>query len=221
MRIIALLAALLALFGTDARAAAWPQERGAWFASLTTQLSWPQDITTWVSTAPTGRFDALYLEYGATEKLTLGLDLGRSVSGGSKTVAFLQYPTLPDASELKAAVQLGIGQIDGRQVVRPGLLLGRGREGGWIAADLLIEQPVTGDPFDVKLDLTWGLNLAKDRKLILQVQTGRAAGDMGFVRLAPSLVVPLRGSLSTEIGGTWGLAGDGSMGLKLGIWARF
>ena len=221
MRLIALMAALLALFGTQAHAAAWPQERGAWFASLTTHLSWPQDITTWASYAPTGRYDALYLEYGLTDRLTVGLDLGRSVSGGGKTVAFLQFPALPETSALKAAVQLGIGQIDGRQVIRPGLLLGLGRDGGWLAGDLLIEQPVTGAPFDIKLDMTWGLNLPKERKLILQVQTGRHAGDPAFVRLAPSIVVPLRGPFSTEIGAAWGLSGDDSMGLKLGIWTQF
>lgn len=221
MRIIAFMAALLALLGTDATAAAWPQERGAWFASLTTHLGWPQDLSSWTSAAPASRYDALYIEYGASDRLTIGLDLGRSVSGGAKTVAFLQFPVLPEASALKAAVQFGIGEIDGREVIRPGLLLGLGRDGGWLAADLLLEQPVTGDPFDLKLDMTWGLNLPRDRKLILQLQTGRHAGDPAFLRLAPSLVVPLRGRLAGEIGMTWGLAGDDSVGLKLGLWSTF
>ena len=64
-----------------AAASAWPQEKGSGFASAAVHLSWPQDIRTWQSTDPTGRYDALYFEYGLTDRLTAGLDLGRRDEG--------------------------------------------------------------------------------------------------------------------------------------------
>ncbi|SFD65463.1 hypothetical protein [Roseivivax sediminis] len=222
MRILAW-ACMVALIcaATGAAAGAWPRERGTWYASGAVHLSWPRAIETWTSTEPTGRYDALYLEYGLTRKLTLGLDLGRAVSGEIKTIGFLQYPITPQDWPIKAAVQLGFGRIAGRQVVRPGLSLGRGWDGGWLAADALVEQPTDGARFDVKLDMTYGIKLPKERKLILQMQTGQQAGDPAFARFAPSVVFPLRGPLSLELGGTWGLTGDNSMGLKIGLWAEF
>jgi hypothetical protein len=53
------------------------------------------------------------------------------------------------------------------------------------------------------------------------VQTGLPDGQDAFVRVAPSLVVPLRGPVSLETGVTWGLTGDPSMGLKFGVWTEF
>jgi hypothetical protein len=204
-----------------AAASAWPQEKGSGFASAAVHLSWPQDIRTWQSTDPTRRYDALYFEYGLTDRLTAGLDLGRAISGAIKSVGFLQLPlTAPDAP-LKAAGQLGLGVIDGAEVVRPGLSLGMGWERGWLAADALVEQPLDGNAFDVKLDMTFGLNLPRDRKLILQLQSGQQAGDPAFLRVAPSVVIPLLGPVSAELGGIWGLVGDDSMGLKLGVWTEF
>ncbi|WP_234984155.1 hypothetical protein [Roseivivax jejudonensis] len=206
---------------TDAAAGAWPRERGAWFASATVNLTWPQDLGDVDRAAPDGRYDALYLEYGLTDRITLGLDVGRSVSGEAKLVAFAQHPVLPADAPLRAAAQLGIGKIDDRDVLRPGLSVGRGWEGGWLSTDALLEQPFDGTGADVKLDATWGLRLRADRRLILQLQTGKQTGDPAFARLAPSLVMPLRGPLSAEVGGTYGVTGDDSVGLKLGLWAEF
>ncbi|MHA6347566.1 hypothetical protein [Roseivivax sp. CAU 1761] len=221
-RACAAAAMLIALAPGPAAAGAWPREPGSVFASLATHLSWPQDIATWTSSAPTGRYDALYLEYGLTPRLTLGLDLGRGVSGSAKTAAFLRLPLGPPERDLKLAIELGLGQIDGALRLRPGLNLGYGFARGWLAADLVVEQPLSGAAPDVKLDLTFGLTLPAARKLILQLQAGQQAGDPAFLRLAPSLVVPLGESrFSAEIGGAWGLAGDASMGLKLGLWAQF
>ncbi len=220
-RTFAIVAVLAAALAGPAAGGAWPREAGSWFASATVHLSWPRDLESWESSAPTARYDALYLEYGMTERLTLGLDLGRSVSGAVKTVAFVQFPVSPEAARVKVAAQLGFGVIDGQQVVRPGLLLGTAWRRGWLAADALVEQPIDGGAPDIKLDLTYGIHLREERKLLLQLQTGREAGDPAFLRLAPSLVTPWRGPLSLEIGGAVGLAGDDSVGLKLGLWAEF
>ncbi|SDI23423.1 hypothetical protein [Salipiger marinus] len=210
----------LCLLASGALAGAWPQAKGAGFASATVRLSWPQDLGTWTSLEPTGQYRTLYVEYGLTERLTLGLDLGRSVSGDVKTVAFLRWPLRQSDPGLRVAAEVGLGQIDGAAVLRPGLSLGLGRDWGWMAADALVELP-GGGRAAAKLDLTLGLHLPSDRMLLLQVQSGAPADGPGFVRLAPSLVTPLFRKVQTEIGGSWSLTGDRTMGVTMGLWTRF
>ena len=83
MAIIRGLTLALALAGLagHASAGAWPREEGSLFVSSLARLSWPQDTTTWTSYEPTGEYYTLYVEYGLTERLTVGLDLGRAISG--------------------------------------------------------------------------------------------------------------------------------------------
>lgn len=201
-------------------AGAWPRAEGTWFATAATRLAWPQDTTTWVSLAPTQDYQTLYVEYGLTAAWTLGLDLGRSVSGADKTIGFVQYPIRNRDTGLKATVQLGIGQLAGAQVVRPGLSLGWGLRRGWLSLDSVAEVAI-GAGTDWELDVTWGRRLAGERLLILQAQLGDPAIDPPFARLAPSFVFPLTESLQVETGVTYGLRGDASMGLKFGLWATF
>ena len=223
MRTVPLLIALAAsgCGAKDAAAGAWLRERGSLFASASARLSWPQDITTWTSLEPTGQYYTFYAEYGLTERLTVGMDLGRSVSGDGKGVAFLRLPLRDRDSGLKIATELGLGQIDGTPVLRPGLSLGLGLRHGWLSADGLAEDAPLSGQVDLKLDLTWGWNLPGDRHLILQVQTGAPHGDAPFARLAPSVVVPVTERLSAEVGATWGVTGDASMGVLVGLWAEF
>ena len=225
-----LLAALfLPLLAGAAVAGAWPREKGQVFLSGAARLNWPQELEHWTSYEPTGQYYTLYLEYGLTDRITVGFDLGRSVSGNGKSVGFLRLPVRDKAGGLKIAAELGLGKIDGHPVIRPGLSLGLGLERGWLAADGFAEIAWVDDsdyiaPFlgvDYKLDLTWGRNLARDRKLILQVQTGKPWGEPFFARFAPSLVLPVTDVFSAELGVTWGATGDSSMGVLLGFWSSF
>lgn len=106
-------------------------------------------------------------------------------------------------------------------VLRPGLSLGLGFRHGWLSADGLAEISLGSGETDYKLDLTWGLNLWEERKLIVQFQTGQQFGDPAFVRIEPTIVQPLTKRLKTQIGGSYGLLGDTSMGLTFGLWAEF
>ena len=223
MAIIRGLTLALALAGLagHASAGAWPREEGSLFVSSLARLSWPQDVTTWTSYEPTGEYYTLYVEYGLTERLTVGLDLGRAISGGGKDVAFLRMPLGRADRRLKLAAELGLGQIEGAMVLRPGLSLGLGFRHGWLSADGLAEISLGSGETDYKLDLTWGLNLWEERKLIVQFQTGQQFGDPAFVRIEPTIVQPLTKRLKTQIGGSYGLLGDTSMGLTFGLWAEF
>ncbi|MCE0506940.1 MULTISPECIES: hypothetical protein [unclassified Roseivivax] len=214
------LALLACLPAALAEAGAWPREKGALFVSTTSYLSWSQDLTTWTSYYPSARYDTLFIEYGLTERWTVGLDLGRSVSGATKTVAFATRPFARPVLGLQVAPTLGIGQIDGMQVIRPALSLGKGADWGWLAADFAAELfPERGET-DVKLDLTMGAKFGR-RRAMVQFQGGQQAGDAPFLRVVPSVTTPLFKRYELELGGSYGVIGDSSMGLKLGLWAEF
>ncbi len=220
-RILALF--LTFLVAVQAQAGAWPRQKGAGFASSAVRLSWPQDVSTWVSAEPTSNYYTTYLEYGLTDRLTIGFDLGHAVSGSGKKIAFFQLPLRNKDRGPVVSGQLGFGQISGDWVLRPGVSFGWGRPNGWVSIDSVAEIHLDRGTTDYKLDVTWGRNLPRDRKLIVQIQTGETALDPAFVRLAPSLVTPLgrRKRVKLETGATWGLTGDTSMGLKMGVWLDF
>lgn len=220
-RFVALFGLILLFCTSLAQAGAWPRDKGKGFATTATRLSWPQDLDHWTSSNPTQEYYTAYLEYGLTDRVTLGLDLGRSVSGDGKTVGFIQWPLRSAGKGPVISVALGFGKIGGESVLRPGLFMGWGLEKGWVTVEALSEYQIETGLTDHKIDLTWGRNLAKDRKLILQVQTGKPAIDPAFVRFAPSIVFPAGKRLKLETGATWGLMGDTSMGLKFGIWTEF
>ncbi|MDO6584893.1 hypothetical protein Q4543_05130 [Salipiger sp. 1_MG-2023] len=218
---LALLAGLCAAPGGSVQAGAWPREKGTWFASGLVRLSWPQDRETWVSAAPSDRYSSVYVEYGPSEKITLGLDIGRPLYGTGKDIAFLRYPLRADDRPLKIAAELGFGRIEGQTVLRPGLMLGYGWKHGWLAADALAEIPVQTRAPDFKLDMTFGLNLPKDFKVMAQLQTGKPYLRAPDAKIEASLVVPIYRSLSAQLGGSWGLIEDETMGLTFGLWNEF
>ncbi|WP_136442919.1 hypothetical protein [Pacificoceanicola onchidii] len=215
-------AIVLSLWGATLSAGAWPREKGHGFFSTAVRLAWPQNLEHWTSSNPTEQYYTLYLEYGLTDRLTFGLDLGRSVSGDGKTVGFLQWPLRDRDRGPKVAFALGLGRIGEQTVVRPGLSVGWGLKKGWVTLDTLAEYQVESGLMDYKMDITWGRNLKNDRKVLLQVQTGQPAEDPAFLRLAPSYVFPVgKRGMMVETGVTYGVTGDTSMGLKLGIWRNF
>ncbi len=216
-----LLALALTCFGTAAFCGAWPREEGKLFVSAASRLKWPQDMKSWTSTNPIDVYDTVYLEYGFSDKLTIGVDWGRSVSGQTKKIIFAQTPLRLQSTGSVMSVQFGLGQIHDERVIRPGLSIGWPRPNGWISIDSTIEfVPRTRDT-DLKIDATWGRNLPKNRKLILQLQTGDSDTDPPFLRIAPSIVLPAGRRFKTELGGAWGLIGDDTMGIKMGVWAEF
>lgn len=216
-----LLVALCLSGASPAVAGPWPREDGAGFFSATARFVWPYDAQ---GGAARNTYLTLYSEYGLTDRLTGGLDLGHSVSGDSKMIAFLRLP-LPAPEGWAMATELGFGSIAGETVFRPTLSVGRGLDGprgaGWISLEGTVEYGLGTGETDLKLDATWGQALPGDRVLIFQVQGGQPAGEPAFLRLAPSLVTPLRGGLRAEVGVTVGLAGNTGLGLLFGLWRDF
>ena len=219
------------LWATPLSAGAWPRAAGSGFASLSLWQSGP------FSAVP-GRYTALYVEYGATPRLTFGLDAGRGVSGATKTVVFLRRPLLTWREHILTA-EIGLGQIAGQPVLRPGLSYGTGfqtRHGsGWLAVDTLLELGIDTGETDFKTDITVGFTPAATLTSwlwpddatpprltgMLQLQAGSAADAPAFLRLAPSVTYRLRGNTRLEIGAFRSLRGPVEAGLKLGIWTEF
>ncbi len=204
-----------------ASAGAWPREKGTGFTATSVRLSWPKDVLLTHKKLEPIQYNTFYFEYGLNHRLTVGLDLGRSVSGKDKTILFFKLPVRNAEDGPKISAHLGFGQVAGDTVIRPGLSLGWGLKNGWISIDAFSEFGVTHGKSDSKVDITWGRKYPNDHKLILQLQTGDPATDPPFARLAPSYVFPLSDRLKLETGASWGLFGDDSLGLKVGVWASF
>jgi hypothetical protein len=215
-------------------AGSWPREAGTGFASL----------SQWQGLGTSDGYTALFLEYGLTRRLTLGIDTGRSVSGDGKAVMFLRVPVLRLLGGPVAA-EIGYGEIGGQRVLRPGLSWGRSftrpRWQGWVAVDSRVELGLDRSRLDEKTDITFGLTPRRpdgqtaDWTVMLQVQTGvvdireqlfllQTEGiqpGASFVRLVPSVTYRLREGLDLEIGYFRALDGTGAQGIKLGLWSSF
>ncbi|GGG71375.1 hypothetical protein GCM10011415_19020 [Salipiger pallidus] len=215
------LMAALTLSGGPAQAGAWMRETSSWFVSTTTRLVWPKDVPAAKARADGWTYHTIYAEYGVSERLTLGVDIGVPREGEPKVIVFMRKPIRQPDTGTQIAWDLGVGTIAGDTVIRPGLGIGRGLENGWLNADAMAEISVGEAGMAFKLDLTYGINLARDRKIVLQVQSSKTAEDPFSATFAPSVIFPLTDSLSAEVGGSYGFHEDETMGLLLGLWADF
>lgn len=212
---MACLAMVLLLWGTTmAGAGAWPRSKGHLFVATAHYAN------------PGGGYSGLYLDFGLTPRLGLGLDWGRSVSGKQKSVVFLRRPVLVDRlpGNLAVAAELGLGVIDQRWVLRPGLSLGRGvtvgGRSGWVSGDVLAELDRDGG-LDLKADLTLGVTFSPRLTGMVQMQMGQPRHDPQFVRVVPSVLWRLRGGAQVEFGLTQEVQGGGATGIKIGLWREF
>ena len=231
---LALVLCALAALAGPVNAGAWPREAGTGFSSL----------SLWQGRDSADSYTALFLEYGLLPRLTLGLDAGRSVSGQTKSVVFLRAPFGRTMGGLVAA-ELGLGEIAGRPVLRPGVSWGHGitrpRWKGWLAVDTLMEVDLETRQIDVKADVTLGVTpqsdagLPSDWTFMVQVQTGLISlqdslyllhtegitPEPAFLRIVPSVTYQLREGMHLELGLYRGLNGSSEQGVKLGLWSRF
>lgn len=199
-------------------AGAWPRAKGQTFLATAGQVDAPDE------TGLARQSFTLYAEYGATERLTLGLDLGGDALRMTKAIAFARWPVGQDARTWKIAVEIGVGQVSEQSVLRPGLSLGRGLtlwgRQGWAAFD---GRAVIfgGGEVTLESDLTLGIAISTRGKVLAQVQTGQEAGGRPYARFAPSYVHETKPGAQLEFGVIVPLSGEGERGLKLGLWRSF
>ena len=204
---------LVMLAAAPLHAGAWPRGKGKAFVSA---LTYATEFDT---------YTGLYAEWGVSDRLTFGLDLGRAVSGNAKAVGFLRLHMGDDSRRTRLAWEMGLGRIDGRAVLRPGVNWGRGLRlagrDGWVAADSVAEVFLDTGEIDVKTDLTFGLALTARQSAMIQLQAGARHGDDPFLRLVPSVVSDIGRNTRLELGITQSLLGARETGVKLAVWMAF
>lgn len=199
-----------------AQAGAWPREKGQVFLSFSSQFE--ERDENGINRQSYG----FYAEYGATGRLTLGLDVNGDVLRMSKVIAFLRWPVGRADRPLKFAIEIGAGQVEEDTALRPGLSVGRGftlgQRHGWLNADL---RAILGGVTAFETELTAGLSVTARTKLIVQLQAGAPDQGQDYLRLAPSLVYEMRPGAQLELGLLEPLSGGGERGVKLGLWRQF
>lgn len=197
---------------------AWPRAKDTAFVATSAQIEGPDEHGFYSQNF------SLFAEYGLTERLTLGIDVGGDAVRMSKAVGFLRWPVGPAERPLKLAVEFGAGRVQGETALRPGFNIGRGikllERYGWLAVDsraVLFE----GGAVSLEGEATFGLSVTARSKVILQLQAGAPDEGRDYTRFAPSFVHQIRPGIHIEAGLVEPLTGGGHRGFKLGLWRNF
>lgn len=198
-----------------ASAGPWPREAGKAFLTL----SWERDLIRDIGYA------GVYGEYGLTDRLTLGLDIGADPNGLSKAIAFARIPFGQSPGGMRLALEMGTGVADKRPVMRPAMSFGRGLNmagrSGWLTLD--IRAMVFQDTFDTawESDLTLGLNATARGKAIIQLQTGQPVTGDAYIKLGSSWVMQGPPGRHIEFGLVTGLKNNDALAAKIALWHDF
>ncbi|MDT8328520.1 MAG: hypothetical protein RQ750_14240 [Roseovarius sp.] len=218
LRRLVLAVIILHCLATLAQAGAWPREKGKTFLTNSGQVEGPDEYGFYKPTF------GIYGEYGLTERLTAGADIGGDGVQMSKVIGFLRWPLRDPARKTKLALEFGLGQVEEENALRPGLSLGRGfslwDRNGWVALD---NRAVvfSGGNIALESDFTFGLSSSPKTKIILQVQTGQPANGEAYGRFAPSFVYETKPGQHIEFGVSQMFYGGRKHGVKLGLWRNF
>ncbi len=214
-------AALWFLSAAAAHAGAWPREEGGVFSSFGGNVALFGAAARPVYYDPT-----VYLEYGLTERLTLGLD-GYTADRGDagSMLVFARYALDDGSGTHRFATSLGIGytllptgSLD--ETVRIGLHWGRGLEDGWLAVDATATVLRDNDT-QIKIDSTWGQALNERFTSVLNVEAGLGLSGDFYAKVTPSIVFEVSPVISVRAGFVQALTGDRGGGLLLQAWVEF
>ncbi|QYX55872.1 hypothetical protein K1T73_12420 [Roseovarius sp. SCSIO 43702] len=210
---------LLIFLAGHAQAGAWLRPEGAGFLSFSTHLKKPETLT------DPAMYSAIYAEYGAKPRLTLGIDAGYDDLGQYKAFAFLVRPIERRGDTWRLSYELGLGAINSDLALRPGLAIGRGfaigETPGWVSVESRAEIVPGDGAVTLATDVTLGLSPWDRSKLILQLQAGGTLESPPWLRIAPSYVRRMKKGRHLEIGVTAGLSNAESFGVKFGVWREF
>ncbi len=212
-----LLLVMLPWLASAAMGGAWPRAKGEGFLAASGTVEERDEFGLYRQSF------SLYAEYGATGRLTFGVDLGGDALRMTKAIAFVRWPLRDLARKTKLALEVGLGQVEHENALRPGLSIGRGiaigKHHGWLNADTRAILWESGTAFEV--DLTAGLSLGARVKAMMQLQAGVPDQGQDYLRLAPSITYEMRPGAHLELGLTEPLWGGGARGVKLGLWRSF
>lgn len=221
--------AILALcVAAQAEAGAWARGEGNTF------VAFAYTVTAEPGSLGASAFDphgylSLMVERGLSQRYTFGLDAGSDDGDGYSLVAYLSRNFGPAEAHNRYAAHFGIGYADVGPTTTPlvylGASLGRGFQtswgSGWAALDTAVHYRTGTGGLVVKGDLTLGLNSGDRTKMFVQLQSGRYARSNVYVRAVPTVAYQIAPGRHLELGVSLGVAGDRTVGLKLGTWLEF
>lgn len=217
------LAILLLCLATDmASAGAWARTEGELFIAAGGNFLLSDGARLPVHYDPT-----LYAEFGASERVTLGLDLHTADAGRiGSAYFFASFPIGDLESDNKFAANFALGmRIDAfsapETLLRGGISWGRGLETGWLAIDATATYGTNDSTFRPKVDATWGRNWSDKWTTSLQLQTGQGFTNDYYAKIAPSLIYNFNEDIKIHLGAVKGLTGDRGAGLKLETWLTY
>jgi hypothetical protein len=218
---LALVAAFLSGAG-PAAAGAWSRDKGELFLSFGGNVALFEGATRPVHYDPT-----LYIEYGLTDRLTVGFD--GYTSDATEVVngfVFLRYPLGTGDGRQRLAVSLAAGasEIPGLALEatgRLGLHWGYGLAQGWLAADATSVLGLAGGEREGKVEFTWGQPLTPRWTGILQLQGGIGFSGDTYAKVTPSVMFNLSDQTRLRAGFVQALTGDQGSALTLEVWLTF
>lgn len=210
------------LAGQAAEAGAWAQEEGKVFLSFGGNVALFEGATRPVHYDPT-----LFVEYGLTERVTVGLD-GYTADATEvfNGFVFVRLPIGPEEgrSRLAFSVAGGVSELPGRDletVARLGLHWGYGFDRGWLSADATTVLGLTVGEQEGKVEVTWGRELTGRWTGLVQLQSGIGFAGDTYAKVTPSVLFAVTESTELRAGFVQALTGDQGSALMVEVWTRF
>ncbi len=214
---LALLSSVLFLLCNPAWSGAWLREKGKTFTATS------------VSVFKDGPdFDyktSLYSEWGAREKLTLGVDVEGNRDLYGHAFVFARVPIADIGPPGRFATELGVGvhhrDTETWPLYKLALAYGRGFESrwgyGWLAIDTALEYR-DEDALIRKLDLTTGLSADRRLNPLLQIETSYVPDRPFYWSARPWLMYRTKSGKTTWIFGVERNSVQQDFGLKFALW---
>ncbi|MDG1377072.1 MAG: hypothetical protein P8P56_08660 [Yoonia sp.] len=220
MRMLAIL--ILCITASTASAGAWSRTKGELFIAAGGNFLLSEGAQLPVHYDPT-----LYAEFGASERVTLGLDLHTADAGRIGSVFFFaSFPIGDLESHNKFAANLALGaradvNHTPEMLWRGGISWGYALKNGWLSIDATATYGTRDSTFRPKADVTWGHTWSEDWMTTLQLQTGQGFTNDVYAKIAPSLIYSYNDSVKLHLGAVKGLTGDRGAALKFETWLTF
>lgn len=206
----------------SAMAGAWTREEGSLFVSFGGNVALFDHATRPVHYDPT-----VFLEYGLSPRLTIGLDGYTADKGQAGSLfGFARTPVGPTDGPVVVAVAFGLGLTKTPtgplwETVRIGGHLGQGLAHGWLALDAeatrVLQQPLV----QTKMELTWGHQLGNGWTSVLSGQIGTGLEGDFYAKMNPSVTYDLTQGVRLRAGYVRALTGDRGSGLSAQVWVDF
>ena len=215
---------LLVLTAEFAQAGPWPRSKGAFFTSTGVEVWEAED-------GLPARYASGFVEYGLTEKLSLGANVAQGTFSGTDVELFLGVGVLqtgPHAVSVEVSVTNNFvtdtlsGAIDRTPGASLGLAYGRGLQiwerNAWTTLEFKYHR--TEYSHLLKIDATFGVTFASEWKAMAQVFSSHS--DQGWaVNLAPGIVIPVLRNQHIELGLRVPTEDIELSRIKIGLWQEF